>query len=174
MKQINFKLHKHKYYPKNRTELKKLITRLLNKYGEEADLNVINVSNIDVFNRLFAANYIFNGDVSEWNVSNGYNFDNMFEYCYDFDSNLANWDTSNAIYISYLFYFCKKFNANLSNWNVSNVKFCIRTFSNCSSFNADLSKWKFHPECEPIRFAEKSLLEIYPERLPARFRGDYL
>jgi len=48
-----------------------------------------------------------------------------------------------------MFYSCKSFNANLSNWDVSNA-----------------ASWK--------DFATYSLLEKYPERIPEKFKKDYL
>jgi len=48
-----------------------------------------------------------------------------------------------------MFYSCKSFTVNLSNWDVSNA-----------------ASWK--------DFAKGSLLENHPERIPERFRKDYL
>jgi surface protein len=96
---------------------------------------------------MFSGCKIFNSDLSKWDVSNVIYFNNMFVNCYKFNSDLSNWDVSKGIDFDYMFYGCKSFNVDLSNWNVSNAV-----------------SW-FH-------FAEKSLLEKYPERIPEKFRED--
>jgi len=91
----------------------------------------------------------FNSDLSGWNFLNGINFSYMFYRCHNFNSNLSRWNVSNGINFEYMFYKCEKFNADLSNWNVKNAE-----------------SW--------TSFAKNSLLEEYPERIPEKFRSDYL
>ena len=146
---FNFKKNKYKYYPKTNEELQEIIINLTNQYRKEVDLNVIDVSNIKDFSYIFKNKPTFTGDVSEWNIFNGINFEEMFANCYNFNSVLNNWDVSNGINFTKMFYGCKKFNADLSNWNVENAK-----------------EWN--------NFAKNSLLKKYPEKIPERFRSDYL
>jgi len=47
-------------------------------------------------------------------------------------------------------------------------------FAHCKSFNADLSKWNVEKAKNVINFAKGSLLTKYPERIPEKFRDDYL
>jgi surface protein len=47
-------------------------------------------------------------------------------------------------------------------------------FNRCASFNADLSNWDVSNAKIWKSFADSSLLEKYPERIPAKFRSDYL
>ena len=60
---------KYNYHPKTREELKYLVEKLIEKRGNEADLNDIDVSQITDMNGLFAWSK-FNGNISKWNVSN--------------------------------------------------------------------------------------------------------
>jgi len=73
----------------------------------------------------------------------------MFCECKNFNSDLSKWDVSRGINFALMFYYCKSFNSDLSNWNVKNAK-----------------RWS--------SFAKFSLLEKYPERIPEKFRSDYL
>jgi surface protein len=47
-------------------------------------------------------------------------------------------------------------------------------FFGCKSFNSDLSKWDVSNAKDWVSFVEDSLLEKYPERIPEKFRKDYL
>jgi surface protein len=87
--------------------------------------------------------------LSKWDVSGVYNFYQMFNNCYVFNSDLSKWDVSNGEKFDYMFYECKNFNADLSRWDVSSAR-----------------SWD--------EFAKKSLLERYPERIPSKFRRNYL
>ena len=55
--------------PKNKYELKKIITDRISKEGFKCDLNDIDTSLIDDMSGLFIR-LDFNGDISKWNVSN--------------------------------------------------------------------------------------------------------
>jgi surface protein len=69
---------------------------------------------------------------------------------------------------------CDIFNSDLSKWDVSNGEEFDGMFFNCKSFNADLSEWNTSKAVRWKGFARGSLLEKYPERIPIRFRRDYL
>jgi surface protein len=47
-------------------------------------------------------------------------------------------------------------------------------FFECKYFNADLSKWNVENAVDWKKFAKGSLLEKYLNRIPERFRNDYL
>ena len=57
------------YHPKTKEELEELVKKLIKERGNDADLNDIDVSNIEDMSQLFYASS-FNGDISQWNVSN--------------------------------------------------------------------------------------------------------
>ena len=93
--------------------LKDIISQEIRKYGTNADLNHIDVSNVTDMSYMFE-NSEFNGDISNWNVSNVTNMSFMFNN--------------------------SKFNGDISNWDVSNVTNMSFMFGN-SEFNGDISKW---------------------------------
>jgi surface protein len=59
-------------------------------------------------------------------------------------------------------------------WNVSSGEYFTGMFYGCKSFNADLSGWDVSAAKGWGDFAKFSLLEKYPERIPEKFRSDYL
>ena len=60
--------HNYNYQPKTCKELKELIDKLIEKRGNDADLNDIDTSKITDMSYMFKESY-FNGDISEWDVS---------------------------------------------------------------------------------------------------------
>ena len=67
----------YNYHPKDKDELKELVDQLIEKRGNEANLNDIDTSEITDMFKLFCRSN-FNGDISEWNVSNVKNTYYMF------------------------------------------------------------------------------------------------
>jgi surface protein len=195
----NLKRSKYEYFPKTNEELIELVNMFISKYGDFIDLNNVCVSYIDDFGNVFMYKKTFNGDVSEWDVSKGINFYYMFRECYKFDPDLSNWDVSNGLYFGCMFYECKSFNSDLSRWDVSKGVDFRYMFYECKSFNSDLSQWDvskgekfndmfygtklFNADLSNwdvsnatcwLSFAFYSLLRKYPERIPEKFRKDYL
>ena len=111
----------HKYFPKNRNELKEILEKRLAE-DKDADLNDIDVSKIEDMSNLFENIDPHNIDISEWDVSAVLNMGSMFEECRNFNCDLSNWDVSNVKDMSIMFGNCHNFNSDLSNWNVSNVE----------------------------------------------------
>ena len=121
----DIKSHYYNYHPKTKDELKKLVNKLIEERGNEADLNDIDISEITDMSTLFF-NSIFNGDISEWDVSKVESMDSMF-YGSKFtgeNGDISNWDVSNVKDMEAMFYNSKftSENGDISNWNVSNVK----------------------------------------------------
>ena len=109
---------KHNYHPKTKEELVDLVKKLIEKRGNEADLNDIDVSQIkDMWGMFYSSE--FNGDISNWDVSNVRNMSGMFAH--------------------------SKFNGDISNWDVSVVEKMNHMFTN-SEFKGDISKWAKKPE----------------------------
>ena len=102
-----------KYHPKTTKELRDLIEKLIEERGNEADLNDIDVSQIEDMSEVFAHSQ-FNGDISNWDVSEVWSMSEMFA--------------------------CSKFNGDISNWNVSKVENMSGIFRD-SEFKGDISKW---------------------------------
>jgi surface protein len=73
-----------------------------------------------------------------------------------------------------MFYNCDKFNSDLSNWDVLNGISFSEMFYGCKIFYADLSRWDVSKAKSWSSFSKNSLLEKYPERIPEKFRSDYL
>ena len=117
--------------------LKDIISQEIRKYGTNADLNHIDVSNVTDMSYMFS-NSEFNGDISNWNVSNVTNMSYMFENS-KFNGDISNWDVSNVTNMRFMFG-NSEFNGDISNWNVSNVTDMSYMFEN-SKFNGDISKW---------------------------------
>ena len=97
----NTKIQKYNYHPKSTTELRKILWDLLEKRGENANLNDIDTSNITFMDSLFSDSD-FNGDISKWDVSNVEDMDFMF-YNSDFNGDISNWDVSKVEHMRDMF-----------------------------------------------------------------------
>ena len=82
------------YKVESREELKKTISYFINQYGNECNLNWIDVSNVTDMSSLFWSSE-FDGDISEWDVSNVKDMNNMFNYS-AFNRDISRWDVSNV------------------------------------------------------------------------------
>ena len=135
--------HNYNYQPKTCKELKELIDKLIEKRGNDADLNDIDTSKITDMSYMFKESY-FNGDISEWDVSNVKDMNHMFFNSKFTEKNgdLSTWDVSKVEDMSYMFSY-SEFNGDISEWDVSNVKNMEFMFSK-SKFtceNGDISNW---------------------------------
>ena len=73
-------------------ELYRLINSAMIAYGDDCNLNWIDVSQIENMSYLFY-NTRFTGDISRWDVSNVTNMTYMFQKS-QFDGNISGWDVS--------------------------------------------------------------------------------
>ena len=92
----------YNYHPKKRLELNKLINKLIEERGDEADLNDIDTSKITNMSKLFYVSS-FNGDISNWDVSNVQYMYSMFRHS-EFNGDISNWDVSNVKDMGAMFY----------------------------------------------------------------------
>ena len=124
-------------YPKPDTkeELQELIRRELERQGPDADLNFIDVSDIEDMTFLFHQFYIRNIKIDEWDVSNVRDMSNMFYNCPSFNCDLSRWDVHNVRNMYGMFMNCHNFNCNLRSWNMSKVTDVRFMFAICSSFD---------------------------------------
>lgn len=140
------------YVVKDREELDSIISERLvdarknNKYY--ADLNDLNVSNIDNFSYLFSISKIrdidkFNFGVEEWDVSNAKDMRYMFSGCTNFNCDVSGWDMSNCENMEFMFYGCLNFSCDLTDWNISHCKKFICAFGN-TKFPNELKPKAFH------------------------------
>lgn len=139
-------------HPKSRDELQDIIIAAIEKNGPEANLNHIDVSEIDDMSSLFSLHYSddddkgkilrsFNGDISDWDVSNVKNMSKMFCYATSFNGDISDWDVSNVENMNSMFYGAKSFYGDISQWYVRKVKNMSFMFHDASSFNQNLSRW---------------------------------
>ena len=93
----NTKIEKYHYHPKDRDELEKLVKKLIEERGNEADLNDIDTSDIEDMSKIFYG-LNFDGDISEWDVSNVKSMYKMFTRSKFTGKNgdISNWDVSNV------------------------------------------------------------------------------
>ena len=144
------KISDQQYHPKDLKELKSLLKFLLERRGQDADLNDIDVSQITTFydenndEGLFEYLDPRNIKIDKWDVSNVEDMSYTFCCCTDFTGKgLENWKPIKCKDMSCMFDKCKKFNCNLSKWDVSNVNKMTHMFDRCTNFTGDgLENWK--------------------------------
>ena len=125
------------YNVSERSELQELIKYFIKQFGNECNLNWIDVSNVTDMNLLFYYSD-FNGDISQWNVSNVTNMKEIFKGS-KFNGDISQWDVSKVTDMESMFS-DSVFNGNISQWDVSNVTNMHSMFS-YTEFNGDISQW---------------------------------
>lgn len=145
----------YNYHPKTREELDKILEKLLDERGPDADLNDIDVSAITDMSKLFTpwseyqpGKNLGKIDISKWDVSNVEYMHHMFRNCINFNCDLSKWDVSSVINTNSMFYNCPEFNSDLSKWNVGNLEIAISMFNGCESFKADLNNWNIKEDTQ--------------------------
>lgn len=134
-------------YKANNNEIHSLVTNCVKIFGDNCNLNWIDVSNVTNMSKLFEDS-AFNGDISNWDVSNVTDMSVMFAWS-NFNSDISNWDVGNVKNMQRMFTW-SNFNSDISKWNVSNVTNMQGMFQ-YSEFNSDISKWNINKECNTIR-----------------------
>ena len=133
--------HHYNYHPKDKSEFKELLKKLIDKRGYDANLNDIDTSKITDMNSLFDRSE-FNGDISNWNVSNVYDMSYMFMQS-KFNGDISNWDVSNVETMDGMFYrseFTGE-NGDISKWDVSNAKNNMYYMFSKSPLEKNPPKW---------------------------------
>ena len=86
---------------RDRAHLQQVIKQRMSRYGNNADLNDLDVSNVKDMSRLFQ-NSEFNGNISGWDVWNVKDMRKMF-YGSKFTGDISGWDVSNVRDMSWMF-----------------------------------------------------------------------
>lgn len=140
------------YFPADKKELKKLITKRIKHGGYEVNLNDIDTSKINDMSYLFndiSNNANINVDVSLWDVSKVTNMSHMFAFCSNFNCDLSRWNVSNVTNMTDMFCGCYKYNKPMNDWDVSNVTEMKGMFAACFEFNQPLDRW--HDKISQVR-----------------------
>jgi len=104
------------------------------------DITKWDVSNVFLFDYMFANTTNFNQNISNWNVSNADTMAGMFMDS-AFNQPIGNWNVLNASSFNSMFANTTNFNQNISNWNVSNVRDMTSMFEGASAFNQPIGSW---------------------------------
>jgi surface protein len=120
--------------------IKSTIESLIEKYGNEVDLNHLDVQNVTNMLSMFEYSK-FNGDISNWDVKNVTDMRGMFNRS-KFNGDISNWNVKNVTDMKGMFN-RSKFNGDISNWNVQNVT-DMRWMFYHSKFNGDISNWNIN------------------------------
>ena len=124
--------------PSTKDELTSIIENRMRKYGNECDLNDIDISLITDMTHLFFGSE-FNGNISKWDTSHVTDMSYMFAWS-SFNRDISEWDVSNVISMNCMFTHAE-FNQPIGDWDVKNVRNMSWMFSE-SKFNQDISSWK--------------------------------
>lgn len=142
----------------SREQLIDIIQERINKYGNNCDLNDLDISLVTCLNYLFYLFPEFNGNISNWNTSNVIDFSFMFYQC-KFNQDISNWKFDNVIYMNNMFE-DSKFNQDISNWKFSKgLRTTQEMFLN-SEFDQDISNWILPDSCNTRRILNtKKIIE---------------
>lgn len=124
--------------PTTKDELKVIIEQELECQGPDADLNFIDVSEIDNMECLFYRKNIRYIKIDGWDVSNVRKMHGMFCDCKYFNCDLSLWNTSNVQFMSEMFYGCSNLNCDLSRWSNNSLIYAAGMFTFCDKMTDDL------------------------------------
>lgn len=107
----------------SREQLIDIIQERINKYGNNCDLNDLDISLVTYLNYLFYLFPEFNGNISNWNTSNVIDFSFMFYKC-KFNQDISNWKFPETLGTTKEMFLNSEFDQNISNWILP--EFCYK------------------------------------------------
>ncbi len=108
--------------PQSKEELIEIIKTKIIKYGNNCNLNDIDVSQITDMSFLFSPKYELNnfyGDISNWDTSKVMTMERMF-YRSSFNGDISKWVILDKVNMNEIFYE-SNFNESISNWYISKI-----------------------------------------------------
>ena len=105
------------------------------------NLDLMDVSTIEVVNSCFNGATLFNQDLNSWQVNNVTGFQLMFFNASSFNGNITSWNVSGSSIFTQMFQGASAFNQNIGGWNVSNSNQFGGMFRDATSFNQNISTW---------------------------------
>ena len=121
------KINQYTEHPQTRDELRDIIEDRLRE-DEDADMNDIDVSEIEDMSGLFVMLNPHNIEIDQWDVSRVKDMSYMFSRCENFNADLSKWNVSRVTDMRSMFHNCRKFDCDLNDWNVSKVNNMSRIF----------------------------------------------
>ncbi|MEM9679375.1 MAG: BspA family leucine-rich repeat surface protein, partial [Bacteroidota bacterium] len=109
--------------------------------GDNTDLNLWDVSNVENMQFLFGQATNFNAPLDNWNVSAVTNMAGMFLLATNFNQDISSWNVSSVETMELMFLQAEKFNQPLNSWNVANVIEMESMFEGATDFNQPLNSW---------------------------------
>src|SRR5690554_4783012 len=143
----------------NNNNIKRIVKSEIERLGNKADLNHIDVSGVTDMWSLFEG-LQFNGDISKWDVSKVKSVFRMFSNT-PFNQDIGNWNVGNVEDMTLMFEY-SQFNQDISKWDVGNVEDMYWMFEN-SPFNQDIDMWNYNFK----------LVEEYPGSFELKTKGNY-
>ena len=144
--------------------IKEIVKSEIERLGNNADLNHIDVSQVTDMSHLFDKSE-FDGDISNWDVSNVTDMRGMFKES-KFNGDISKWDVSNVRYMDNMFS-GSSFRGDISKWDVSNCRSMSYMFEN-SRFSGDISKWDVARCSMSYMFANSVLKD--KKRIPSWYK----
>lgn len=122
----------------NNENIKLTVKQEIAKFGNDCDLNHLDVSGVTNMAFLFE-NTQFNGDISKWDVKSLVTANHMFHNS-QFNGDISKWDVKSLVFAEHMFR-SSKFNQDITSWDVSNLVDAKCMFYK-SKFQYDLSSWR--------------------------------
>ena len=119
------------------------------KYGDTADYNYIDVSEVTNMEKLFMGLdgggtlvlQDFNGDITKWDVSKVRTMRKMLSGAKKFNQPIGDWDVSKVEDMTMILSNAQEFNQPIGDWDVSNVTAMEGVFQGAWKFNQPIGNW---------------------------------